>query len=172
MWTDVVMDYDCKILYHPGKVSMVANALIRKSARTSVEVVCMRKSIDSPLVGLIREAQTEGVREENWKIDRIMGEITRFVLDSRGLLNRFVRVWVPMPGGVKQIVLEEAHKSIFSIHLGATKMYRDMRLSYWWSSMNREIAWYVERFLTCRMVNTEHQRTHGKLKPLEVPIWK
>ena len=77
-----------------------------------------------------------------------------------------------MFGGVRQIVLEETHKSCFAIHLGATKMYRDMRLSYWWSCMKKKIAWYVDRCLTCRMVKVEHQRPHGKLQPLEVPMWK
>ena len=46
--------------------------------------------MDSPLVVLIREAYAEGVREENWKIERIRGEITRFVPDSRGLLTHLV----------------------------------------------------------------------------------
>ena len=38
--------------------------------------------------------------------------------------------------------------------------------------MKREIAWYVERRLTLRMVKAEHQRPHGKLQPLEIPMWK
>ena len=78
----MVKDYDCEILYHPGKVNVVADALSRKSVRTSVEVARMRLSMDSPLVGLIREARTEGFLEENWKIERIRGEITRFMADS------------------------------------------------------------------------------------------
>ena len=38
--------------------------------------------------------------------------------------------------------------------------------------MKREIASDVERCLTCRMVKAEHQRPHGKLQPLEIPMWK
>ena len=82
-------------------------------------------------MGLIREAHAEGVREDNWKIERIRGEITRFVQDSHGLLTLCGRVWVPVSDGVRQSVLEEAHKSHFYIHPRATEMYRDMRLSYW-----------------------------------------
>ena len=69
--------------------------------------------MDSPLVGLIRDAQIEGMRPENWKLERIKGERARFFQDSRGLLTRYGRVWVPMSGGVRQIVMEEAHKSHF-----------------------------------------------------------
>ena len=38
--------------------------------------------------------------------------------------------------------------------------------------MKLDIAGFFERCLTCRMVKAEHQRPHGKLHPLEVPIWK
>jgi len=38
--------------------------------------------------------------------------------------------------------------------------------------MKRDVAWFVERCLTCRRVKAEHQRPHGKLQPLEIPEWK
>ena len=33
-WLDVVKDYDFKILYHPGKVNVVADALTCNSVRS------------------------------------------------------------------------------------------------------------------------------------------
>ncbi|CAH1412385.1 unnamed protein product [Lactuca virosa] len=68
--------------------------------------------------------------------------------------------------------MDEAHKSRFSIYLGVTKMYRDFRPDYWWPSMKRDVAWYVERCLTCRKVKAEHQRPHGKMHRLDIPVWK
>ncbi|KAJ9557272.1 hypothetical protein OSB04_011886 [Centaurea solstitialis] len=62
--------------------------------------------------------------------------------------------------GARQTLLEEAHKSRFSIHPGATKMYRDLRADYWWPGMKREVARYVESCLTCLKVKAEHQRPH------------
>ena len=63
-----------------------------------------------------------------------------FSIYKLGLLTRCARVWVLEFGGMRQVVLEEAHKSRFLTHPGATKMYRDLRLSYWWSCKKREIA--------------------------------
>ena len=63
-WLDVVKDYDCEILYHPVKVIVMEDALSRKSVTPSDGVSCMRIPVDSPLLGLIREAQDEGVWEE------------------------------------------------------------------------------------------------------------
>ena len=74
--------------------------------------------------------------------------------------------------GVRQKILEEAHKSKFSIYPWATKMYRDMRLSYWWTCMKRETAWLMERCLNCRKFKAEHQWPHGNVQLLRIPLWK
>lgn len=37
-WLELIKDYDCKILYHPGKANVVADALSRKNAS---ELTCM-----------------------------------------------------------------------------------------------------------------------------------
>ena len=92
--------------------------------------------------------------------------------DGRGLLTKHGRIWVPYTGGYRKTLLEEAHKSKFSIHPGATKMYHDLRESYWWHGMKNDVARYVEECLTCRKVKAEHQNPHGKLQPLETPEWK
>ena len=41
--------------------------------------------------------------------------------------------------------LEEAHGSRYSIHPGATKMYRDLQEIYWWDYLKRDIADFVAR---------------------------
>ena len=130
MWVDVVKEYDYEIFYHPGKSNVVVDVLSHKSAESLVGYMCMRTSIDSLLLDLIRGVHVEGVKKDNWKDERIRGEINRFVTSSRGLLTLCGKVLVQVSGGIRQIVLEEAHKYLFSIPPGATKMYRDFRLSY------------------------------------------
>lgn len=112
------------------------------------------------------------MKEEHRKSERIVDQVSSFDYDNRGLLTLHRRVWVPYHGVVRQVLMEEAHKSRFSIHPGVTKMYRDLRLDYWWPYMKRDVAWYVERCLTCRKVKAKHQRPHGKMQPLDIPMWK
>ena len=37
------------------------------------------------------------------------------------------RICVPQKGDFRQIIMDEAHNSNYSIHLGSTKMYMDLK---------------------------------------------
>ncbi|GKB46021.1 putative reverse transcriptase domain-containing protein [Tanacetum coccineum] len=68
--------------------------------------------------------------------------------------------------------MDEAHKSKYSVHTGADKMYYDLGDRYWWSGMKKDIAVYVSKCLTCLKVKVEHQRPSGLLQHPEIPKWK
>ncbi|GJW23848.1 putative reverse transcriptase domain-containing protein [Tanacetum coccineum] len=68
--------------------------------------------------------------------------------------------------------MDEAHKSRYSVHPGADKMYYDLRDMYWWSGMKRDIATYVTECLTCAKVKAEHQRPSGLLQQPAIHEWK
>ena len=38
--------------------------------------------------------------------------------------------------------------------------------------MKRDVAWYVEGCLNYRKVKAKHQRPHGKMQLLDIPVWK
>ena len=78
-----------------------------------------------------------------------------------------------MPAGtIRKEILTEAHTTPYSVHLGTTKMYRDLKMHYWWPGMKKDVIEFVEQCLTCQQVKAEHQRPAGKLKPLNIPQWK
>jgi hypothetical protein len=100
---------------------------------------------------------------------------TKFQVADDGSLMMGQRLYMPNDETVKQMVLQEAHKSKFSIHPGSTKMYRDLKHFYWWPNMKREIAEYVSKCGICQQVKVEHQRPTGPLQPLQplqIPEWK
>ncbi|GJR11275.1 putative reverse transcriptase domain-containing protein, partial [Tanacetum coccineum] len=123
-------------------------------------------------VGEIRMAQEEALKEENWKSERIVSYIPYLKDDSRGVKTYQGRIYIPFRSHVKDLLLEEAHKSKYSIHPGATKMYLDMKKNYWWPGMKRDCVKYVKKCLTCLKVKAEHQKPYGKVQPLEIPVWK
>ena len=77
------------------------------------------------------------------------------------------RLCVPNNSKLRGLILTEAHSSMFSVHPGTTKMYRDLRNYFWWIGMKRDIADFVARCLTWQQVKIEHQRLGGVLQSLK-----
>ncbi|GJR17846.1 putative reverse transcriptase domain-containing protein [Tanacetum coccineum] len=143
-WLEVFSDYECEIKYHPGKANVVADAL------TQVEVFKDENVIAEGLNGT--DQQMEKREDES--------------------LHYIDRIWVPLVGGVRTKIIDEAHKTRCSVHRRADKMYYDLRNMYWWPGMKKEIAIYVSKCLTCVKVKAEHQRPSGLLQQPEIPEWK
>jgi hypothetical protein len=57
------------------------------------------------------------------------------------------------------------------ISLGISR-YQDLKKSFWWIRMKREIAKYVSECDTCRRVKADHLRPAGNLQSLSIPEWK
>nr|GEZ45160.1 putative reverse transcriptase domain-containing protein [Tanacetum cinerariifolium] len=79
------------------------------------------------------------------------------------------RIWVPLKGDVRTLIMDEAK---YSVHLGADKMYYDLRDMYWWLGMKKDIVVYVTWCLTCLKVKVEHQRPSGLLQQPKISKWK
>jgi hypothetical protein len=79
---------------------------------------------------------------------------------------------VPKKDAWEKNILDEAHTSKYSIHLGSTKMYQDIRQQLWWTRMKHETARYVSECDTCRKVKTNYMKPRGLLQPLSILDWK
>nr|GFB18640.1 putative reverse transcriptase domain-containing protein [Tanacetum cinerariifolium] len=55
---------------------------------------------------------------------------------------------VPLKGEVRTLIMDEAHKSKYSIHPGADKMYYDLRDRYWWPGMKKDYEGIAIDFVT------------------------
>ena len=78
---------------------------------------------------------------------------------------------MPVDPYLREHVLSEAHRSIFSVH-GSTKMYKDLKCQYWWRRMKHDVAQFVSKCMVCQQVKAEHQKPGGTLQPLPIPGWK
>jgi hypothetical protein len=93
-------------------------------------------------------------------------------MDMKGTLWFKNRLVVPRRETFKKNILDEAHMSRYSIHLGSTKMYHDLRKQFWWTRMKREIARYVSECDTCRKVKADYMKPGGLLQPLNILDWE
>lgn len=113
-WLELLSDYDCEIRYHPGKANVVADALRRKERIKPLRVRSLGMTVCSPLPSQILQAQSEALREENRPNERIYGmpeNSNCFVKRSNGMLCFKERSWVPLYGGIRDLIMHESHKS-------------------------------------------------------------
>ncbi|KAJ0755697.1 putative nucleotidyltransferase, Ribonuclease H [Helianthus annuus] len=170
-WVELLNDYECAIKYHPGKANVVADALSRKDTLPK-RVRALQLTIQSSLPAQIRAAQMEALKPENVKAEALRGSRQRMEQKEDGAYYVTGRIWVPLYGGLRELVMDEAHKSRYSVHPGADKMYHDIRTTYWWPNMKALIATYVGKCLTCARVKIEYQKPSGLLQQPEIPQWK
>jgi hypothetical protein len=99
----------------------------------------------------------------------VEGKVKEFCLKEDGLLTHFKQMSVPRSRGLRKETMSEARRSPYTMHSGGTKMYWDVKGSYWWNNMKRDIAKLVEQCPTYQQVKAEHQRPARMLKPLLIP---
>ncbi|KAM0054415.1 putative nucleotidyltransferase, Ribonuclease H [Helianthus debilis subsp. tardiflorus] len=170
-WVELLNDYECAIKYHPGKANVVADALSRKDTLPK-RVRALQLTIQSSLPAQIRAAQIEALKPENVKAEALRGSRQQMEQKEDGAYYVTGRIWVPLYGGLRELVMDEAHKSRYSVHPGSDKMYHDIKTTYWWPNMKALIATYVGKCLTCARVKIEYQKPSGLLQQPEIPQWK
>ena len=77
-------------------------------------------------------------------------EAPQFMLGADGVLRRRGRVCVPADTELRQRILQEAHRSLYSVHPGTSKMYQDLRRVYWWGGLKPNVARFVAQCATCQ----------------------
>ncbi|GKD48606.1 putative reverse transcriptase domain-containing protein [Tanacetum coccineum] len=132
----------------------------------------MAVTIQFGVKGLILATQGEAFKDENLIAKGLNGTDQQMEKREDGSLHYMDRIWVPLVGGVRTKIMDKAHKTRYSVHPGADKMYYDLRDMYWWPSMKKEIAIYNSKCLACAKVKAEHQRPSSLLQQPEIPEWK
>ena len=84
------------------------------------------------------------------------GKETEFSMKEDGSLYYKDQVCVPNDSELNKFILEEAHSTSFSMHPGSTKMYQNLKVSYWRFGMKRDVLEFMTKCLVCQKVKAEN----------------
>lgn len=192
-WLELVKDFDCEILYHPGKANRVADALSRESAIAvmslkplsvplqqeismfEIELISgelSTLSLESTLQEEIKKSQDLDPLLKKIKTDVRNGIKSHFVMADDGIVHFGNRVCVPNTNKLWKQIIRETHETWYSVHPWSTKMYKDLKKSFWWPSMKNDVATFVSKCLTCQKVKVERQFPVGELQRIDIPEWR
>ena len=168
-WLELIKDYDCENNYHPSKANVVVDALSRKSTVELAALGISQPQLIKELIEMGLDVVGEGMPvylanlmvqsellarikatlledPEYAKIKKFLaeGKAKEFCLKEDGLLTHFKQVCVLKTRGLRKEIMSEAHHSQYTVHLGGTKMYRNVKGSFWWNNMKKNIAKFVE----------------------------
>jgi hypothetical protein len=171
-WLELIKYYDLGINYRPGKANVVADVLSRRShvsqlvvdsmpfelceefdmlnLRIVANTKAMEMEVGSSLLQEIRRGQLEDEKVQEKKHNIKEEKSPDFSEDNEGVLWYKGRICVPNIKELKDKILCEAHESAYFIHPGGNKMYHDLKATYWWHGMKRDIDEYVALYDTCQ----------------------
>ena len=198
-WLEFLASYDFGIAYTPGKGNAVADALSRRHAGLgamfsewkSLEYLAgfdfrPRCELEPEMLAnlSIRPTLVERIGESQKRDDKLVKIIRElesgldpekdkgFEVDREGWLRKQGRLVVPDIDELRSEVLKESHQSKLTIHPGGNKMYRDMKRTYYWKGMKKDVGNFISKCMNCQLVKAEQNKPSGLLRPLEVPTWK
>ncbi|GKA15402.1 putative reverse transcriptase domain-containing protein, partial [Tanacetum coccineum] len=130
----------------------------------AVERLRLRDSLSSG-----KSERVEARKEENSGTEDLYGMIKKLEQRTVGTLCLNGRSCIPCRGDLRELIMNESHKSKYSIHPRSDKMYQDLKKLYWWPNMKAEIATYISKCLTCAKVKAEYQKPSDLLVQPVIP---
>jgi hypothetical protein len=166
-WQELIKDYNCHIMYHSGKANVIADALSKKSRSKvlnsittpdqlaqHVEMIQLnavkeRAVLATLVIHPLTSDRIKIAQENDLELQELMekanhGNDPGFHFSDDDLLRMGdARIVILNNVELRRDILDDTHKTRYTVHPGSTKMYQDLKKKFWWHGMKRDVAEYV-----------------------------
>ncbi|GKG15117.1 hypothetical protein Tco_0354717, partial [Tanacetum coccineum] len=111
LWIKLYSKYEYKIRYHLGRANVVIDVLRKKERVKPRRVRAMAMTIQYGVRGMILAAQSETFKQENVLAERLHDLDQQMERKGDGSLYFIDRICIPLVGGVRTVIMDEAHMS-------------------------------------------------------------
>lgn len=183
-WSELLQQYDFTWVYRPGRIN-VADPLSRRphpdcshacfaalsgercnsDQRGAVHTPTPTATTSTPFLQSVRD----GYKNDQWFASQSNLE---HLSNMDGLWYKDSCLVIPDVAELKDMVLREAHDSVYAGHFGLHKTLKLVARQFWWPHMKDQIASYVGGCDACQRNKSAHIKPAGPLKPLPIPDGK
>jgi hypothetical protein len=152
----LIKDYELEVHYHLGKahcnyLPTICYTQEEFSTQVLPDLSLFNITLTPTLKGeiIVAQKEDEGMDQIKRRMQEGDPKVACFCEHAEGTLGFKDTLVVPKKEALKKKILDEAHTSRYSIHLGSTKMHQD-----WWTRMKHETSHYMSKCDTCQKVTT------------------
>jgi len=181
-WQEFMSQFEMNIYYVKGEDNTVADALSRLPVEQQLDekdhpvprhdAWLNKNSVNVTLSisadkSFLRDVKT-GYLEDTFAKKLIAGTMIPGVHEENGLWYVGDRLVIPRTGSCREDLFRLAHDSMG--HFGADKAYANIRSSYYWPNMRRDLeSAYVPGCVDCQRNKSSTSKLKGPLHPLPIP---
>src|SRR5579859_4893743 len=167
-WMERAADYDCEILYKPGKENVVADAL----SRIHINVLSLLPN-SATRTAILKAYQREPFKSLIKEVEEKKGTYTRYTIENKLLYYRAdeTESWrLCLPDTeFRKIVIHENHDLPIAGHSGFVQTYSKIARAYYWPGMHKDIRKHVKECDACQQTKASTQPPIGELQPMPIP---
>jgi hypothetical protein len=194
-WSEKLADFHFQIVYRPGKQGGKPDALTRRSGDLPKEgderIAQLQKAVLDPskfVLAATFQSLLDQIRALQ-HIDPLLKSIHQAlqagekrhpsvplseITVENGCIYIFGLLLVPDNETIQKYIIERAHDHPAVGHPGRAKTFEIVSRDYWWPTMRKTIARYINNCDVCSRAKPVRHVPYGYLKPLAVPkmIWE
>ncbi|XP_074292228.1 uncharacterized protein LOC141619099 [Silene latifolia] len=103
----------------------------------------------------LRRTQLLDPKIQEWRETIGNSNMSRFSLHEDESVQYDGRWCVPDDAEMRKAILTEAHSTPYSMYSGGEKLYKDLKKTFCWPGMKKDVMEFVARCLTCQRIKGE-----------------